>query len=190
MAKFDWSDSATYSKPFDHEQAKSSPITAVYLVGLDTEDGADLVISFVNFAIARGVRRFVLLSATEVEEGGVLLGKAHAELHRLGDAGTIEWAVIRPHFFMENFIEKGYGGYQWEAIMKEGRIYSAAGDGRKPWICARDIAAVAYRALVDKTPHNTDHYITGPQSLSYDEVSVFQQIMSTNMLTNCRWLPF
>ncbi len=33
-----------------------------------------------------------------------------------------------------------------------------------------DIVAVAFRALVDEVPHNTDHLILGPDLLSYDEV--------------------
>lgn len=67
----------------------------------------------------------------------------------------------------ENFAET----YHKASITSEGKIYTAAGDGRKPFISARDIAAVAYRALIDEKSHDTDHLITGGESLSYDDVS-------------------
>lgn len=57
------------------------------------------------------------------------------------------------------------------AIKNEGKIYSATQDGKIPFVSAEDIAAVAYRALVDEKPHNTDHVILGPELLSYDDVS-------------------
>lgn len=169
--KFDWTDGTTYNNPFEHEQAKDSPITAVYLVGLESDNRSELIISFIHLAVSKGVRRFVLLSSAEIEEGGPLFGQAHGELHKLGDEAKLEWTVLRPHFFMENFIERGYGGYHWQTIMEQGKIYSAAGKGKKPYISARDIAATAYRALVDEKPHNADLYITGPESLTYDDVS-------------------
>lgn len=66
----------------------------------------------------------------------------------------------------ENFID----GYHLASIKNEGKIYTGAGDGRKPFIAAQDIAQVARCALIDENPHNKDHYITGPESLTYDEV--------------------
>ncbi|PIA97838.1 Festuclavine dehydrogenase [Cercospora beticola] len=180
--KFDWTDSTTYSNPFEHEQAKNSPITAVYLVGLESDNRGELLISFVHLAVSKGVRRFVLLSSAEIEEGGPLFGQAHGELHKLGDEGKLEWAVLRPHFFMENFIERGYGGYHWQTIMEQGKIFSAAGKGKKPYISTTDIAATAYRALVDEKPHNADLYITGPESLTYDDIAaIFSEVLGRNI---------
>lgn len=40
-----------------------------------------------------------------------------------------------------------------------------------PFVSAEDIAAVAFHALTDATPHNTDHLILGPELFSYDEVA-------------------
>lgn len=40
-----------------------------------------------------------------------------------------------------------------------------------PWVSADDIAAVAYRALVDKESHNCDHVVLGKELLSYGDVS-------------------
>lgn len=56
-------------------------------------------------------------------------------------------------------------------IRDEGKLYSATGDGKLPWVSAEDIAAVAYRALVDEKSHDCDHVILGPELLSYGQVS-------------------
>lgn len=97
--RFDWLNRSTWELPFSHEQAQKSAITAVYLVSPDIDEARSMVIPFVKHAMQKGVKRFVLLSAWENPEGGPLLGGAHAELKALGQEG-IEWAVLRPHFFM------------------------------------------------------------------------------------------
>lgn len=56
------------------------------------------------------------------------------------------------------------------AIKTEGRIYTACEDGKIPFVSAADIAAVAFHALTDIKPHNTDYRILGPELLTYDEV--------------------
>ena len=50
------------------------------------------------------------------------------------------------------------------------KMYSATGEGKIPWVSTHDIAAVAFRALVDEKPHNTDYIILGPELLSYADV--------------------
>lgn len=55
--------------------------------------------------------------------------------------------------------------------MEKGEVYSATSRGRIPWVSARDIGAVAYRALTDKISHDTDHVILGPELLTYGDVS-------------------
>lgn len=56
-------------------------------------------------------------------------------------------------------------------IKNESKIYTACGDGKSPFVSAADIAAVAYRALIDETPHNCDYRVLGPELLTYDEVT-------------------
>jgi uncharacterized protein YbjT (DUF2867 family) len=53
------------------------------------------------------------------------------------------------------------------------KIFTACEDGRIPFISADDIAEVAFRALTDKTPHNCDHRVLGPELLTYDDVWSF-----------------
>jgi festuclavine dehydrogenase len=60
----------------------------------------------------------------------------------------------------------------YREIMQEDRIYSAAQDGQVPFVSANDIviAAVAFHLLAAKKSYNTEHFIRGPDLLSYDEV--------------------
>lgn len=66
----------------------------------------------------------------------------------------------------ENFLEDGLRFL----IKDQGKVSTATGNGKAPFVSADDIAAVAYRALTDKKSHNTDHVILGPELLNYDEV--------------------
>ena len=99
--KFDWTDKSTFVNPFTHAQSQKSPITAVYLVAPDSSTGGPepitkIVNSFINLAKEKGVRRFVLLSASPIEAGGEhMLGETHAYLRDL----DVEWAVLRPTWF-------------------------------------------------------------------------------------------
>nr|POF17514.1 agroclavine dehydrogenase [Quercus suber] len=98
--RFDWLEETTYPIPFQHVGTKESPISAAYLVSPDVTEAREKVMAFVKYAASRGVKRFVLLSAWEIPEGGPLMGQAHAELRQMGRDHGIEWTVVRPHFFM------------------------------------------------------------------------------------------
>jgi ergot alkaloid biosynthesis protein len=153
---FDWLDPSTYD-------AALSGVDRVYLVAPPVEDPYPVMTSFARRAMDRGVRRFVLLSASSLPEGGPMMGAVHRSLRET----AAEWAVLRPTWFMQNFSE----GPHATTIREEGRIYSATGAGRVPFVDAVDIAEVAYRALTDELSHNTDHLITGPRALTYAEAA-------------------
>ncbi|KAI9677977.1 MAG: hypothetical protein M1822_008085 [Bathelium mastoideum] len=125
---------------------------------------------FIDTAKAHGVARFVLLSAIREDETTPGTGKVHAYLKGLG----VEWAVLRPTWFMENFSEQQH----LPTIRDESSIYSTAGDGKISFVSAEDIAAVAHRALVDAKPHNRDYVIVGPGLLSHDDAAaLFTEIL-------------
>ena len=155
--RFDWLDDSTH-------QAALKGVQAVYLVApAGSSDPHSVMAPFIERAIGQGVRRFVLLSASPIEEGGPIMGATHQMLRQAAP----EWAVLRPTWFMQNFSE----GPHSATIRDEHRIYSATGEGRVPFVHAEDIARVALRALSDEDSHNTDHIITGPQVLAYSQVA-------------------
>ncbi|AEO66121.1 uncharacterized protein THITE_2143750 [Thermothielavioides terrestris NRRL 8126] len=164
---------AAAAEPAEEEPAPPA-IRAAYLIAPPGALDADRRLAdFIDLARARGVRRFVLQSASALEPGGPAMGRAHAYLSELAGKGGegkggVEWAVLRPSWFQENFATQPA---HVRAIRDESKIYSATGDGKIPWVSADDIAAVAVRALTNPTPPNTDYLVLGPELLSYGEIA-------------------
>ena len=155
--RFDWAYPETFVTAFEG-------IHAAYLVApTDRTDHADVMVPAIERALAMGVRRFVLLSASSLAAGGPMMGAVHAVLRDVAP----EWCVLRPTWFLQNFSEQQH----LHTIRKDNAIYTATGEGRVPFIDAADIAAVAAVALTTRRAPNTDVILTGPEPLSYGEVA-------------------
>lgn len=155
---FDWEDLDT------HDPALRD-IGAVYLVAPALAgDPAEIMVPFVERAIARGAERFVLLSSSAIDEGPHGLGAVHAALRARAPA----WTVLRPSWFMQNFFEPRH--HLAQSITRDGVMVTATGRARVGFIDAADIAAVAVETLL--APANAAPVLTGPEALSYDDVAV------------------
>jgi uncharacterized protein YbjT (DUF2867 family) len=152
---FDWGDPASVAV-FDG-------CTAVYVVApTDRTDHLDVMRPLLEGAVEHQVRRFVLLSASLIERGGLMMGDVH---DWLADHAP-EWAVLRPSWFMQNFSD----GPHARTIREEDAIYSATGSARVSFVDADDIAAAAVACLTSAEPLNDDRILTGPEALSYEAV--------------------
>ena len=153
---FDWRDPDSFDAALDG-------IDGVFLVApTDTAASLHEMRPFLQAAIANG-RRLVLLSASALPEGGPMMGEVHAWL--AAHSGC--WVVLRPSWFMQNFVTQHLPG-----ILQEDAIYSATGDGRVPFIDVENIAAVAAASLTEPaSSFGASPVLTGPQALSYDEVA-------------------
>lgn len=58
-------------------------------------------------------------------------------------------------------------------IKENNTIITASADGKLGFVSADDIADLTFEALTDAKSHNTDHILTGPELLSYDDVLSF-----------------
>ena len=97
--KFDWFDQSTWEAPW--KAAGEHSVRAVYIIAPPILDSAPIMIQFVDFALSRGTRRFVLQSGTPLEAGdGWGMGQLHAYVRRLGNEGRADWAALRPTWFM------------------------------------------------------------------------------------------
>ena len=113
-----------------------------------------------------GIGRVVKLSALGASEHSKsVIGLWHRNVERALEESGLAWTVLRPHVFMQNLLD------QREAIRAEGRIYSAAADGRVPFVDTRDVAAAAAATLTEPGHEGQRHVLTGPEALSYDEVA-------------------
>jgi uncharacterized protein YbjT (DUF2867 family) len=71
-------------------------------------------------------------------------------------------------------------------IREENAIYAQMGDGKISMVDARDIAAVAVKALTEAGHENNMYTLTGPESLSYHELaSLFSKILGRTI----RYIP-
>ncbi|MEV6579475.1 NAD(P)H-binding protein [Streptomyces sp. NPDC051582] len=156
--RFDWYDPAT------HDEALAGA-DRVYLVPpVGDPDPAAVMLPFLERARAAGLRRAVLLGSSAIPAGGPAVGVVHQALPGLFE----EWAVLRPSWFMQNFT--GTHAHA-DSVRAEGVLRTAAGTGRVGFVDAEDIAAVAVRALTDDRAPNADLVLTGPETLSHDDVA-------------------
>ncbi|KAG6915543.1 hypothetical protein DXG01_011008 [Tephrocybe rancida] len=163
---FNWFEPTTFENPFKSD----SNIDRVYLICPDDfEDTLGVVKPFIELAISKGVKRFVLLSSTVMDRGAPHAGKVHEYLEDRG----VDWAAIRPTWFMDNF-----STLFLDSIRNHDKISTMMKNGRVPFIAADDISELVYRALTDEKSHNTDHIIVGPDAYTHDEVAViFSEIL-------------
>lgn len=161
---FDWYDPATQVTALDG-------VDRLYLIPPPGDaDPAAVMLPFLRQARTAGVHRAVLLSSSAIPEGGPAVGMVHQALPELFE----QWAVLRPSWFMQNFT----GAHVHAASIREdGVIRTATGGGRTGFVDAEDIAAVAFRALTDEHAPNTDLVLTGPETLSHDDIArIFTEV--------------
>ncbi|MBB2989155.1 uncharacterized protein YbjT (DUF2867 family) [Mycolicibacterium iranicum] len=153
---FDWYDPDTYDPAL-------AGVERMYLVApVGEAEPAPIVEPFLTRGLRLGLRRVVLLSSSATEPADRGLGA----LYRLVTEIAPEWAVLRPSWFMQNFL----GDHPVAAGLRAGVVTTATGDGRVAFVDAENIAAVAAHCLLQDRPPNAAHVITGPQALSYAEV--------------------
>ncbi|KAH1614534.1 hypothetical protein KXX21_001420 [Aspergillus fumigatus] len=162
--KFDWLDKDTWRIPFDYKFVNEQVISAIYLMEPQAPEPWKPLNEFIDYALEKhGVRRFVLVAGSSAECGKPGMGMVWQ--HFLDR--QVDYCVLRPSWFMENLTENG----PRQLIRDQGKIYTACGQGKIPFISATDIAAVAYRALTDPVSHNCDHRVLGPELLTYDDIA-------------------
>ncbi|KAK0431297.1 hypothetical protein EV421DRAFT_1854495 [Armillaria borealis] len=164
--KFDWYDPSTFENAFTADPN----IDRIYLVTpAGSLEALPPMKPFIDLAVQKGVKRFVLLSASGLESGHPAMGKVHEYLLSL----KVDYAVIRPSWFFENFLTLHLSN-----IKEQNTILSASADGKIGFISADDIADLAVSTLTDEKSHNTDHILTGPELLSYDDVAaIFTEVL-------------
>jgi len=138
----------------------------LFLNSAISEDLVALQNNGVAAARAAGVKHIVKLSAfgaSDHSKAPICL--MHHQVEKEIQKSGMEWTMLRPHHFMQNLLP------QAPYIIKEGVVYSASGDGKIPYIDARDIAAVA-AAILTKPGHDGKKYvITGSEALSYRQAA-------------------
>ncbi|MER7881962.1 NAD(P)H-binding protein [Streptomyces fimicarius] len=158
---FDWADPATW-------QAALDGVAAVYIVPLDASPSPTP--AFVEQAVASGVRRLVLLSARGTDVPGYFGpayedGGPHGEGERAVRASGVEWTILRPGWFSQNFSE----GVFLDGV-RDGELALPTGDGKAAFIDTDDIADVAVAALTEDGHAGEEYGLSGPRALGIADV--------------------
>jgi uncharacterized protein YbjT (DUF2867 family) len=147
--RFDWTDRSTWEPAL--AGAERMYLMAPHELPVDPE--------FVHEAVARGVRRLVLLSTRGVEE---MRDERLLAAERLVRASGVGWTVLRPDWFDQNFDE----GFFRSSVLA-GELVLPLGDNEQAFVDADDIAAVAVAALTEDGHEGEVYEVTGPQALSF-----------------------
>lgn len=117
-------------------------------------------------ARAAGVTHVVKVSAFAASDHSQApVGRWHYQVEKELQESGLGWTILRPHHFMQNLLA------QAEYIIKEGVVYSASGDGKIPYIDARDIAAVAFVTLTQPGHVGKKYVLTGSEAISYRQAA-------------------
>ncbi|WP_163750764.1 NAD(P)H-binding protein [Mycolicibacterium helvum] len=153
---FDWSDPGGWD-------AALQGVGAVYVVA-PHEVGR--VHEFVAQAEAAGVRRLVLLSGHGSDTwGDARFGLDMRSAEEAVRGSTLEWTVLRPSNFYQNFDEG-----EFHAALVAGELALPAGDVPEPFIDIDDVADAAAVVLTEPGRHAGRIYeLTGPRAITFGE---------------------
>jgi uncharacterized protein YbjT (DUF2867 family) len=116
----------------------------------------------IGAAARTGVGQLVKLSVFRANEQSPLqVARQHGQAERVLAQSGLAATILRPVFFMQNLL----------AMVHDGAIATAAGDGRVAMVDARDIAAVAVATLTGGGHAGKTYILTGPQALSFYQVA-------------------
>ncbi len=112
-----------------------------------------------------GVRKIVKVSVWRARQGGKLAEGAHWEIEQHLKASGIEWALLQPSGFMQNFAT-GAG-----VFTEAGSLIAPAVDAPVSYIDCFDIAACAAVLLAEPLGAGRTFVLTGPEALTMAEIA-------------------
>ena len=168
VVRLDHTDPATHA-------AAVQGVDAVYLASPGDFPSAPEK-ALVDAAKKAGVKKVVKLGAMGVELSDNPIRQVEEHVRASGLAFTF----LHPTWFMQNFTTSMAGA------VKSGTLAEPAGDKKTAFIDARDIAAVAAKALLEPGHEGKTYVLTGPELLSRAEVA---QALSKELGRPVAYLP-
>lgn len=142
-------------------------IEKVFLLSAPEERQAELQSNLIQAAQAAGVRHIVKLSVIGIGSGleSLALGRLHLETEKEVERSGMAYTHLRPNGFMQNMLRHA------PTIKSQGVFYAPFGESKESSVDARDVAAVALAALTEDGHEGKAYEITGPESLTFDEMA-------------------
>jgi uncharacterized protein YbjT (DUF2867 family) len=138
----------------------------VFLLTGELTDQTLAELRAVERASRAGVRRIVKLSVWGAETDSYSFARIHRPVERAIESSGMGYTLLRPNSFMQNFVT-----YEGQTIRSQGAFHLPCRDARVAHVDARDIAAVATRALLAPGgEHEGKAYgLSGPEALTFEE---------------------
>ncbi len=140
-------------------------VEKLFLLTNSTPDSTALQNKVVDAAKKADVKHVVRLSVLGADKSSpVQLAQWHAAADEHLKKSGLKWTILQPGGFVQNILGSA-------KTVKEGAIYGTAGEGKTPMIDARDIAAVAVKALTTPGHDGKTYPLTGKEPLSYADIA-------------------
>jgi uncharacterized protein YbjT (DUF2867 family) len=153
---------------FDDRASVQAALHGVEKMFLATPGGPTQIerqCAIIDTARAAGVRHIVKLSGLGASPSApITVAKQHGLIERHLAASGLEYTVLRPNFFMQNFLGLA-------VALRGGVLPVPAAQGRVSFIDARDVAEIAARLLAARRPPTSSHDLTGSEALNHDDVA-------------------
>ncbi len=141
-------------------------VEKVFLLTPNSDKQAVYTQALVEAAKKAGVKHIARVSVLGADnEPGIFLGRMHREAEKAIQASGIAWTMVRPTFFMENFVN-----YYGVDPKKDGDVYLAHGQGKTAWVDGRDVGEVSAAVLMVPGHEGKLYDLTGPEALGDQEV--------------------
>jgi len=149
-------------------EAAIAGTTRLFLLTDNQPGFAKLQIQILRIAESLGVAHVVKLSALGASDHSKSwIAREHHEVENALQQSSMQWTILRPHAFMQNWL-----GDLAQSVRSRGIIESPIGDGRVPFIDARDIAAVAAEILLHPEEHAGKKYVlTGGEAVGFNDIA-------------------
>ncbi|TWD80477.1 uncharacterized protein YbjT (DUF2867 family) [Kribbella amoyensis] len=159
--RFDWYDESTWS-------GAVAGIDTAYLAPPVGPTGLEQAGRFVKQAATEGLRRLVLLSGRGVGSPGreFAVYDSGLELEQAVQSSGVDWTIVRPAWFMQNFSEDFMYDY-----VAAGELRVSAGTGSEAWIDTDDIGDVVVATLLDERHTGETYSLSGPALLTMADIA-------------------
>lgn len=148
--RFDWNDPETWDGVLDGVGA----VYITYQPDLAVPGAVEAVARFTELALAKGVRRQVLLSGRGEEEA--------QRAEKVFQESGADWTIVRAGWFAQNFSEN----FLMDGVLA-GEVVLPPIAAREPFVDADDIADVVVASLTDARHIGQLYEVTGPRLMSF-----------------------
>ncbi len=139
--------------------------TKLFLITPPTPDQFRQECAAIDAAKEAGVKTVVKISASDSNvRSTVPWAKSHALIDHHLRASGLNWTILKPTAFMQNF-------FWFKEPISKGFIPLVSGKGSVCWVDTRDVARVAAKVLTEDGHNHATYFLTGPETLDMNEAA-------------------